>query len=147
MQHTTGPLTIALAVGWTQQTTRPSPLTWARRLEVVRPFARYLRRTEPATEVPPPGLLGRAHRRLAPYVYTPAQIQALIHEAHRLAPRQGLRPDSMATLLGLLACTGLRISEALQLQRADVDLDVGLLRVASHEVPKGTARAACTVRR
>jgi integrase len=129
LQHATGPLTIALAVGWAQQTTRPSPLTWARRLEVVRPFARYLRRTEPKTEVPPPGLLGCAHRRLAPYVYTAGQVHALIREAQRLAPRHGLRPDSMATLLGLLACTGLRVFEALQLQRADVDLDAGLLRI------------------
>lgn len=124
-----GPLTIAAAVAWAREATRPSPITWARRLEIVRPFARYLRRTDPATEVPPTSLMGRAHRRLAPHVYTPGELHALIDEARRLSPRDGLRPDTMATLLGLLACTGVRISEALRLQRGDVDLDAGLLHI------------------
>jgi integrase len=127
--HANGPLTIAMAVDWARKGTCPSPVTWARRLEIVRPFARYLRRTEPTTEVPPTTLLGRAHRRLAPHVYTPSQLQALVDEARELAPIDGLRPDAMVTLLGLLICTGLRASEALRLQRTDVDLGAGLLHI------------------
>jgi integrase len=127
--HANEPLTIARAVGWAREATRPNPITWARRLEIVRPFARSLQRTDPATDVPLAGRLGRGHRRLAPHVDTPAPLHALVAEARRLAPRDGLRPDPMATLLGRLACTGLRISEALRWPRTDVDLDRGLLHI------------------
>lgn len=72
-----GPLTIDVAIAWARAATRPSPITWARRLEIVRPFARYLRRMDSATEVPPAGLLGRAHRRLAPHVYTESEVRAV----------------------------------------------------------------------
>jgi integrase len=123
------PLTVAVAVAWARTAKRRSPMTWARRLEVVRPFARYVRQFDPATEVPPSGLLGRAHRRLAPYVYTPDELAALVSEAGRLSPVNGLRPAAVATVLGLLAATGLRISEALRLRRDDVDLDAGVLHV------------------
>jgi integrase len=122
------PLTLALAVSWARATQRPSPITWARRLEIVRPFARYLRQFDPRTEVPPSNLFGPAHRRLAPHVYSGEELRALLGEARRLTPN-GLRPTTVAAALGLLACTGLRASEALGLCRDDVDLDTGLLRV------------------
>ena len=122
-------LTIAVAVAWARAANRPDPMTWARRLEIVRPFARYVRQFDPATEVPPAGLLGRAHRRLAPHVYTEKEIIALIREARRLSPARGLRPDTIATLIGLLAATGLRVSEALHLQRDDVEIDAALLQI------------------
>jgi integrase len=124
-----GPLTISLATAWAQAAKRPSPITWARRLEVVRPFARYLHQFDPATEIPPSGLFGPAHRRLAPHIYTPGELGALLGEARRLGPPEALRPCAIATLLGLVACAGLRVSEALGLGRDDVDLDAGLLRV------------------
>jgi integrase len=123
------PLTVAVAVAWARTAKRPSPMTWARRLEVVRPFARYVRQFDPATEVPPSHFLGRAHRRLAPHVYTPDELEALVSEAGRLSPANGLRPAAVATVLGLLASTGLRVSEALGLLRDDVDLDAGVLHV------------------
>jgi len=122
-------LTIAVAVAWARAANRPDPMTWARRLEIVRPFARYVRQFDPATEVPPAGLLGRAHRRLAPHVYTEKEIIALIREARRLSPARGLRPDTIATLIGLLAATGLHVSEALHLQRDDVEIDAALLQI------------------
>ena len=84
---------------------------------------------EPETQVPPARLLGPAHRRLPPYIYTDEELAQLLAAAGALEPVQGLRPASMQCLLGLLAATGLRISEALHLQQADVDLDQGLLCV------------------
>jgi len=123
------PLTVTLAVDWARSAKRPSPLTWARRLEIVRPFARYLRQFDPATEVPSRGLLGRSHRRLTPHIYSAAELVSLIREAQSLSPTDGLRPVTIATVLGLIACTGLRVSEALTLRRDDVDLQGDLLRV------------------
>jgi integrase len=124
-----GPLTVSVAVEWARSAKRPNPITWARRLEIVRPFARYLRQFEPATEVPARGLLGKGHRRLAPHVYTRHELLAILREARKLSPPDGLRPATIATVLGLLSCTGLRISEALKLRREDADLEASLLHV------------------
>ena len=124
------PLTVGVVVSWAQtQATRPTSITWGRRLEIVRPFARWLRQHDPRTEVPPGGYFGRAHRRLAPHVYTPREIEALLAEARRVAPEGGLRPASVATLFGLLACTGMRVSEALALRELDVDLAASVVLV------------------
>ncbi|MCP4035741.1 MAG: tyrosine-type recombinase/integrase [bacterium] len=124
-----GPLTVSVAVEWARAAKRASPITWARRLEIVRPFARYLRQFDPVTEVPASGLLGRGHRRLAPHVYSQEELLAILREARKLSPMGGLRPAAVATVLGLLACTGLRVSEALKLHRDDVDLETAVLRV------------------
>jgi integrase len=92
-----------------------------------RGFARYVATLDPATEVPSKDLL-RAHRsRLAPHIYTPAEIDALIAAAGTLAPP--LRALRHQTLIGLLAATGLRPGEALALDRRDVDLEHGTLHV------------------
>lgn len=118
-----GPLTRKLALHWAalpKQATRPYR---ARRLEVVRVFARHQTAVEPATELPPRYVFGPAHGRRAPHLYSPAQILQLLRRAARLPGR--LRPFTYNTLLGLLACTGLRISEALALEVADVDLAQG----------------------
>jgi integrase len=124
-----GPLTIDLALRWARLPQKATPLYWARRLEVVRCFARYLAILDPRTQIPPARLLGPAHRRNTPYIYTAGQIRQLLSRAGTLSPRNGLRPRTYKTLLGLLACTGLRISEALKLGRDDVDLAQGLLRI------------------
>lgn len=116
-------LTVELAVRWARAARHPSPITGPRRLEIVRPFARWLRQFHPQTEVPDRWLLGRAHRRLAPHIYTCDEILALLEEAARLSPPGGLRAASVRTLLGLLASSGMRVSEALGLRRADVDLE------------------------
>ena len=124
-----GPLTVELAVRWAGLPTKSSRLYRARRLEVVRCFARYLASRDPRTEVPPMGLLGAAHRRNTPHIYAPEEISQLTRAAAQLSPAGGLRPRTYATLLGLLACTGMRISEVLRLQREEVDLRQGILRI------------------
>jgi integrase len=124
-----GPLTTELALRWARLPTQGDRLYWARRLEIVRCFARHLSAIEPDTEVPSRNLLGPAHRRTTPHIYSDAELSALIYAAGRLRPSLGLRPKIYSTLIGLLACTGLRISEALHLNRVDADLDRGILTI------------------
>jgi integrase len=119
--------TVALAVAWAKTSQRPRPLTWARRIEVLRGFARFCLRTDPATEIPPRGLFGPAHRRIVPHIYTDDELSALLEAANGLAPEHGMRPATCRCVIGLLAASGLRISEALALTSADVDLDAGVL--------------------
>lgn len=111
----------------------------AQRLSVVRGFARHLHAIDPTHEVPPPGLLpGRSHR-ATPYLYADRDIAALMAAARGL--RSPLRAATFETLVGLLAVTGLRIGEALRLDRDDVDLVDGVLVIRlskfgkSREVP------------
>lgn len=116
-----GPLTTELAVRWAQLPADATPTYQARRLGVVRVFASYRAIFDPGTEIPPEGLLGPAPRRPTPHIYTEAELEALLAAARRLRSPTGLRPRTYATLICLLSCTGLRISEALRLTRDDVD--------------------------
>ncbi len=122
-------LTIELALAWANSSRTASPLGKARRLEVVRSFAKFRFIEDPGTEIPPAGLLGPAHRRVSPYIYSGQQINDLIEAASQLEPVGGLRPASLKTLYALLACTGMRISEAVKLSRDDVDWPKGALTV------------------
>lgn len=125
-----GPLTLDLMRDWAQgQATRTTPITWARRLDILRPFAKYLVQFEPYTEVPDTALFGRSHRRLTPHIYTDAEIHHLLAAAGRLPPAGRLRPATYQTLFGLIAAAGLRLSEALHLHDPDVDLERGVLTV------------------
>ena len=124
-----GPLTLDLAVVWASQSHTASGIGRARRLEVIRPMARYCALYEPETQIPPPNLLGPGHRRVAPHIYSEREVSDMLHAARDLGPEGGLRPATMRCLIGLLASTGLRISEALDLSRDDVDLEHSLLRV------------------
>ena len=120
-------LTVVLAIAWARSSRRPNPLTWARRIEVLRGFARFCLREDPATEIPPRSLFGPAHRRLVPHIYTETELITLLDAANGLAPEHGLRPVTCRCVFGLLAASGLRISEALALTRDDVDFDAGVL--------------------
>ncbi len=124
-----GHITLNLAVAWANSSQKSHQIGRARRLEVVRSLARYCAIFEPETEIPPLHFLGPAHRRLTPHIYNDREIAQLLDMADGLRPKQGLRPATMQCLLGLLASTGLRISEALRLSRNDVDLHQGILLV------------------
>lgn len=123
-----GPLTLEIAMRWALLNVS-RPITSARRIDVLRPFARYRSQFDSATEIPPTRLFGASHRRLTPHIYTAKEIRALLSAAAQLPPVGGLRPATYTTLFGLLAATGLRISEALHLMRSDIDLTAGLLTV------------------
>ncbi len=131
-----GPLTVNLAVSWARSGPLQAPITWARRIEIVRPFARYLQQFDPATEVPSSDLFGRSHRRLTPHIYTDEEVRKLLAAAAALPSKEELRPVTYSTLFGLIASTGLRISEALNLRRTDVDLDHGLLMIRNTKYRK-----------
>jgi integrase len=85
---------------------------------------------ESATQIPPEGLLGPSLRRKEPHIYSDEELVALLHAAMALSPLEGLRRHTYATLFGLLASTGLRISEALHLTHPEVDLTKGILLVS-----------------
>lgn len=131
-----GHLSTGLALRWARLPQNGSALYWARRLEVVRCFARYLAVFDPLTEVPPKGILGPAHQRTTPHIYSNAEIGMLLKACTELKPAGGLRPHTYVTLFGLLSCTGLRISEALKLTDDDVDLNRGILTIRQSKFHK-----------
>jgi len=123
-----GPITLELAVQWARANA-PQPITWAARIKVLRPFAKYRAQFDPATEIPPTHPFGSCRRRLVPHIYSAQEVQSLLTAAAQLPPAGGLRPATYETLFGLLAATGLRISEALRLTLQDIDLEAGIITV------------------
>jgi len=129
--HTQGAefITTDLALAWAQQPSHTSAAFQAKRLGMVREFARYWSASDPRTQIPPQGLLPAQPQRTQPYIYSHAEILDLVREASRLRPPGGLRPHTYSTLWGLLAVTGMRVSEVVALDRADVDLKQGVITV------------------
>jgi integrase len=122
-------VTTALAVRWAKQPRDAQPATWASRLGMVRRFASWRSVGDPRTEVPPEGLLPYRYSRKPPYIYSDDEIERLMDEASALPSPKGLRASSFSTLFGLLSVTGMRVSEALMLDREDVDLEQGILSI------------------
>jgi integrase len=133
-----GPLTVEVMADWARRDSHGSvdPHTWARRLKELRPFTRWLRQFEPRTEVPDEAIFGRLPERLAPHVYSELEIIELLAAARRLGPTPGLRGIVYETLFGLIASTGLRLSEALALRNADIDLKRGMLTIRQTKFAK-----------
>jgi site-specific recombinase XerD len=129
-------LTIALAAQWARSACRQTPLTWARRIEVLRGFAHYCQRFDNETEIPPRDLFGPAHRRLIPHIFTSEEIFLLLEATQQLLPLDGLRPATCRSVFGLLASCGLRISEAVNLKKHEVDLDTGILQISETKFHK-----------
>ena len=122
-------ITTKLAVDWATQPKGGDQAYLAQRLANVRRFAAWRRATDPRTEVPPAQLLPYHYRRQHPHIYTDDEIQRLMRAARELKPTRGLRGDTYATVFGLLVVTGLRISEVVALDRANVDLENGILTI------------------
>jgi integrase len=122
-------ITKELALRWATQPADVQPSTWAWRLGMVRRFAAWHSATEPRTEVPAPGLLPHRYQRKTPHIYSDEEIASLLGSATRLPSAKGLRAPTYTTLFGLLAVTGMRVNEALHLDRPDVDLDQGVLTI------------------
>jgi integrase/recombinase XerD len=104
------------------------------RMTAVRGFATYLRTVDPAAEVPPAGLVPWKPCRATPYLYSDADVAALIAAAAKL--RFPLRTATYQTLIGLLAVTGMRVGEVIRLDRPDADLDGGVLTVRESKFGK-----------
>jgi integrase/recombinase XerD len=129
-------VTADLAVEWATRSMRGSgnEVYQARRLDVVRIFARHLQALDPATEVPPDDVLSRRYLRIQPYLYSPAEITALMTAADALAP--ALRAATWRALIGLLAVTGMRKGEACHLSRGDVDLEAATIVIRDSKFGK-----------
>jgi len=117
-----------LAISWAQLPRDVQPIRWARRLTAARGFATYMKTLDPETEVPPRNVFGIRQRRPNPYLWSQDEICRLLEAARRLRPP--LRAASYEALFGLLAVSGMRIGEALALQRDHVDLTAGVITIA-----------------
>jgi integrase len=131
----TGSVTTSLLLQWVQATKMPGPVTAARRVEVLRPFLRHCRQFDPSCPMLPLALCGRGHRRISPHIYTEAEIAELLTAASEFKP-DGLRPLTYVTLFGLLAATGMRVSEALHLEQADLNVKQSTLTVRETKFKK-----------
>ena len=122
-------ITTELALQWATEPQHAEPSHRARRLGIVRLFAEYRSACDGTTEVPAPGLLPGRYQRKVPYIYSDAELRRLLAAARELPSITGLRRWTYPTLFGLLAVAGLRISEAVALDVADVDLAGALLTI------------------
>lgn len=113
-----------------------TPLRRGIRLGTVARFAAFLRAEDPAHELPPTGLFPTVAKRQAPYIYSKSEVGRLLEAARRLHRTYPLRRETYATLLGLIASTGLRISEALDFEVDDVEPDGGTLAVRNGKFGK-----------
>jgi integrase/recombinase XerD len=128
-------VTVAAALEWaTTPTTDPGSTVGPRRMTAIRGFARYLVGVDPATEVPPLGLMPLQARWRGPFVFSPEDIDLIMNRVGGFTPP--LRAATYLTLIGLLAATGLRIGEAVKLDRADVDWSTGVLLIRESKFGK-----------
>lgn len=127
-------ITTELALAWARLPVDAHPHYWRQRLSVVRGFACHVATIDPASEIPSKDLLPGHRPRIAPYIYSEEEIVALMAAASQLRPApRGVRH---ATLIGLLAVTGMRPGEAVGLDRHDVDLKNGVVAVLAGKQKK-----------
>jgi integrase/recombinase XerD len=129
-------VTIEAALAWAQRPDAgPDTSVWARRMTVARGFARYMSGIDLATQVPPLGLVTfRKHWR-PPFIYSEADVGAMMAAVPRLIPSP-LRAATFQTMIGLLAATGMRVGEVIALGRGDVDWAEGVLVVRNSKFGK-----------
>jgi integrase len=120
-------ITTKQALSWSCLPRNGGANWWAHRLSVIRGFARYVQAMDPRAEVPPRDLLPWHPRRASPYLYSEQDIAALINAASTLS--SPLRVVTYQTLIGLLAVTGMRVGEAIGLDRRDFDAAQGVLLI------------------
>ena len=120
-------VTSDLAIAWARLPGHTQPNHWAQRLAIARGFARYLHALDPATEVPPPGVFATRRHRPAPFLWSQRDICRLLQSTRALRP--ALRAATYEALFGLLATCGMRVGEAVGLDRDDVDLRAGVITI------------------
>lgn len=132
--------TSADAVTWARLPADADPSWWGMRLGAVRTFAAYLHATGVDVQVPPSGILPARAGRAAPFIYSQADIDALLAACPRVFHHR-LVAETMGTLIGLLAATGIRIGEALRLTPGDIDLESGVLLIRASKGTDGWSRS------
>ncbi len=129
-------VTVQAALAWSQQPVTGTVSTVGpRRMTAARGFARYLAGIQAATEIPPPGLMPIRQRWRPPFIYSPSNVET-VRELARQAIRSPLRAATYDTLIGLLAVSGLRIGEAIKLDRSDLDWTQGVLLIRESKFGK-----------
>jgi integrase len=129
------PITREIVERWFKDIERLSPGTRINRISLLRQFCSYLSHFDPRTCVVHRTFLP-CRTRPAPYIYSQKEVRAIIAAAQKIGPDGSLRPAVVATLIGLLYCTGLRIGEALKLTLADVNLEEKLLTIRETKFKK-----------
>jgi len=135
-KEATSYVTTDLALRWVKLSTAKEPATLADRLNVVRRFAIWTSAVDERTEVPPKNLLPYRYQRKPPYIYSDEEVEGLVGAARKLSSPKGLRAPTYATLFGLIGVTGMRISEAVSLDRQDVDLEECVLNIRESKFRK-----------
>ncbi len=125
-----------LFLRWQQSCGHANGQTRAARFGIVRLFAQWLHSLDPAHEALPRGLMPYRGRRSRPYIYSEAEVASIVAVAAELPSTYGLRGLTYATLFGLIAVTGLRVSEAIGLDVSDVDLEIGVLTIRRGKLGK-----------
>ncbi len=129
-------VTVEAALAWALERDVPAgSVVPGHRWTLARGFARYLSGIDPRTEVPPAGIVRTPRRWRPPFIYSDADVMALIDQISR-SIAQPLRAATYQTLIGLLAATGLRVGEALGLDRGDVDWADAVLHVRRSKFQK-----------
>jgi integrase/recombinase XerD len=125
-----------LFLRWQETFGRANRQTWSRRLSMVRLFAQWLHGIDQKHEAPPQGLIPGRYRRAHPYIYRNEEIRRIVEAAAELSSINGIRSLTCPILFGLIAVAGLRVSEALSLDVADVDLEMGILTLRRGKLGK-----------
>lgn len=129
-------ITSKLALEFAMQNRNSSPSQWAARLVIIRRFALHMHAMDPRTEVPPQHLLPYSYHRRSPYIYSNNDIIKLLDACKNVRPKNPLYSQTYYTLLGLIAVTGMRTSEALTLNRESVDMTLGIITIRESKFRK-----------
>lgn len=128
-------VTIEAALAWAQEPELdPANSVWPRRMTIARGFARHMASIDARTEIPPLGLIPSRQRWRPPFVYSPADVAAIMAQARAI--RYRLPAATHETVIGLLAATGMRVGEAIRLDRADIDWREGVLLIRESKFGK-----------
>lgn len=129
-------ITTEVALKWVQlRDAGPTSSVWLKRMTVVRGFARHMSGIDPATEVPPLGLVTFRQRWCPPFIYSSDDVEAVMAKVPQVVPTPP-RAATIHCLIGLLASTGMRVGEAIRLERGDIDWSDGVIVVRQSKFNK-----------
>lgn len=130
-----GPMTIDLALRWVSTGTI-SDKTMGRKIEVLRPFSKYVHSFDLESEIIYSLIYKNVHDRPTPYIYTEKDVKNLMEECNKLYAPDGIRSYTIKVIIGLLWSTGMRPSEPVRLLVDDVDFKNKILHIRKTKFSK-----------